>query len=90
MAKVVITMGDTPADCSVVVNGAKLDNIVGIEASVTIDTPPAVRLTTINRVDHSIDVKDIEFTPSIDERGTPISVSKDKVIVKGKYRSIYE
>ena len=48
MSKVVITLGDKPADCTISVDGKLIQNVLSIDAFCDSDKGPSVRYMTIN------------------------------------------
>ena len=65
MARVVITLDETPANCSLVINGNKIPNVTNIEAAVSLERGPEVSFTCIEGgVDKFVSV---HFTPVINE-----------------------
>ena len=84
MPKVVVTLGNTPAECSLEIDGKKIPNTVRIEASVDIDDGPIVIYNVPNLVTGGEDTIEVEFDAVIDRRGTPMEITKDgTVIFKG-------
>ncbi len=57
--KVLIGLGNTPAECFLEVDGKKVANVTSLEASVSIEDGPSVEYTTID------DTHEIHFDPVI-------------------------
>ena len=70
MSKVIITLGNTPADCKLEVDGVTIDNAVSINASVDIDSGPGVSYTTVTDGPDGIteEINNVEFDAVIDKR----------------------
>lgn len=71
--KVILELGDTPAACSLYVNGKQIQNVVEVNASVDIETGPQVQYLTTNG--SCEEIHDVEFNtviedevPSVDTR----------------------
>tara|TARA_Y100000310_G_C20661046_1_gene804817 strand:+ start:180 stop:419 length:240 start_codon:yes stop_codon:yes gene_type:complete len=62
MSKVVITLGDSPADCSIEVDGLPVQGVTNISASVDLENGPQVSYALQNEI-----VEHVEFNPVIDE-----------------------
>ena len=63
MSKVILTIGDTPADCSVVIDGVKREDVIAVTASVDTEDGPFVELTTINQAIGSVEMEQVDFKP---------------------------
>jgi hypothetical protein len=84
MPRVVVVLGNTPAECSLEIDGKKIPNAVRIEASVDIDDGPVACYNVPNLLTGGEDTIEIPFDAVIDKRGTPIEIMKDgSIIVKG-------
>ena len=63
MSKVVLTLGNTPADCSLRVDGEKIENVTSISATVDVENGPVVsyRTTEDSDVGPVEEIHDVEF-----------------------------
>lgn len=77
MKKVVVTLSETPAGCSLEIDGKKITNAVRIEASVDIDTGPEVSYNVPNLVTGGEDTIKVNFDAVIDN--TPVEEVMQKV-----------
>ena len=69
MSKVVLTLGDTPAECSITIDGKKVDNAVAFKASVDIENGPSVSYSTmdVSNMGPTVEVHDVEFKPIMEK-----------------------
>lgn len=63
--KVILELGDTPAACSLYVNGKQIQNVVEVSASVDIENGPKVQYHTTDGVGEEI--HDVEFNAVIED-----------------------
>lgn len=63
--KVILELGDTPAACSLYVNGKQIQNVVEVSASVDIENGPKVQYHTTDGVGEEI--HDVEFNTVIED-----------------------
>lgn len=66
MAKVIIILGDEPKDCTIEINGKKVDNCISLNASCDIDLGPKVEYDTINS-EHEQKKEEVKFNVKIDD-----------------------
>ena len=69
MSKVIVTLGNSPADCSLEIDGKKVENVTEIAAAVDIEHGPRVTYvtTTVTPLGPAEEINTIDFSPVMEE-----------------------